>query len=138
MVTLYQPCGATLVYTGLPGQGNPTSDIFDLGLVFASLALGRLVTAATLPSAADLRAAANAADVSEPPFESFCELIVQMTQSADASLRPTAVEAAEWLRTIMESEDLDEYASRMLESASLGSVPAIFELQRDMSPLRRL
>ena len=138
VVTLYQPCGATLVYTGLPGQGNPTSDIFDLGLVFASLALGRLVTAATLPSAADLRAAANAADVSEPPFESFCELIVQMTQSADASLRPTAVEAAEWLRTIMESEDLDEYASRMLESASLGSVPAIFELQRDMSPLRRL
>jgi hypothetical protein len=87
-VTLHQPVTAALVYTGTFSQAPKPKDIRDLGLVFATLALGRMVTLDTLPTAAELRTAP--AGKEDPPWEAFCELAVQMTQGADEALRPTA------------------------------------------------
>jgi len=134
-MTLHQPVTAALVYTGTFFHAPEPKDIRDLGLVFATSALGRMVTLDTLPTAAELHAAP--AGKEDPPWEAFCELVVQMTQGADEALRPTAEEVVVWLQSIVDGENLDESASRIFESTSLGSVPAIYELQRDHSPLRR-
>jgi hypothetical protein len=134
-VTLHQPVTAHLLYAGNPSTASAHRDVRDLGLVFATLAFGRMVTADNMPSPAELRASSHGKD--NPPFEAFCELIVQMTQSGDDSLRPTAAEAVVWLQAIADGENLDESACRLLQSTSLSSVPAIYELQRDHSPLRR-
>lgn len=64
-------------------------DVFALGVVFACLALGRVVTEDDLPSAPEIR---SAGVNKEAQVESFLELIVQMTQRFDDSLRPTAAE----------------------------------------------
>jgi len=134
-VTLHQPVTATLLYAGSASTASMHRDVRDLGLIFATIALGRLVTADNLPSPAELRAPSHGKE--NPPFEAFCELIVQMTQSADDSMRPTAEEAGVWLKSIVDGANLDESACRLLKSTGLSSVPAIYELQRDHSPLRR-
>jgi hypothetical protein len=87
-MTLHQPVTAALVHTGTFSHAPEPKDIRDLGLVFATLALGRMVTLDTLPTATELHTAP--AGKEDPPWEAFCELAVQMTQGADEALRPTA------------------------------------------------
>jgi hypothetical protein len=138
MVTLHQPCRAMLLFMGTASEKRgKEADVHDLGLLLASLALGRLVAAGTLPTETELRAAGAAVD-QDHTFPALLELIIQMTQTADVPLRPSADEVCSWLEAIAKEQGVDETSSRVLEATrGLGSVPAIYELQRPQSPLRR-
>jgi len=137
MVTLHQPCSGLLLFTGTASELRKEADIHDLGLLFASLCLGRLVTTETLPSASDIRATGNAASTEDPSISPFLELVVEMTHTSDASLRPSADDVCSRLEGIVNDQGVDESSSRVIESTCLGSVPAIYELQRPLSPLGR-
>jgi hypothetical protein len=138
VVSLHQPCTATLLFMGSSSSSKTEADdIFDLGLVFVTLALGFPVTSGSLPTASDLREAAQMSET--PPLESFVELSVQMTQGA-SSMRPTCSEVVDWLQAIVDEDGLpDAQSVRVLQpnTARVGTVATIYELQRDASPLRR-
>jgi len=137
IVTLHQPCMATLLFFGSGSSSkSEADDILDLGRVFATVALRKCLSAGALPTAGSLRAAALESE--DPPCESLMELVVQMTQE-EATMRPTCAEAVDWLQAIVEEEGLaDDKSSRVLQpTAHTGSAATIYELQRDASPMRR-
>lgn len=110
-----------------PSQVSFSQDIFDLGVIYSNLVLGRVVIADDLPPA------------SSPSWaginESFRNVIFRMT-NRDSSLRPSAREVVEAVRAILTDEQIDEELCRNLESTTpFGSASDLYELKRPPSPL---
>jgi hypothetical protein len=148
VVTLQEPHNATLLYFGpmatkstSPVHVSEHDDIFNLGLVFASLALGKGVTADDL-STTGTNGMFSEDFTDYTPFRPLLDLAHRMTQlqTSKVSTRPTSAEVVDWLHALLDDEE--EHAIGEGDSAfklrGHDTPSSIFELQRDPSPFRRI
>jgi hypothetical protein len=131
MIDLHAPCKATLLFSGLGSRvKSMDADVFDLGLVMASMVLRRVVLIETDSCLPDLANELDRLTLDIP----LRQLIKSMLGPSN---RPSSSSVEEALRAMVQAQGIDDGARSLVHTAAVGSISTIYELHRNPSPLRR-